>query len=735
MKLLYRVLVSSLLLLYPTSSAFAQDAQWQWTTPTEGTANVMEEEVEVPDMTVLINEVLPFPAADSQEYIELYNYGSEEISLKGWTLSDKSSVIHIFSDQDTVVAGGYMLLRGDFSLNQTSDEEVHLVSPTKEILDTFAYAKGQAVKGVSLSRMCDVYELRFCEVIESELTPGAVNKKISLNVSASLPEGLVAFGSKLELTSNNPDAKIFYSFSPDAPLSEALEYTKSISLLRDSTIYFFAAHEGQSSSIQSVSYSIEREQDTNLWLNEVFVSAEGNSWVEIHNTGKSLLDISNYSLRVEDADSKEHTLSFPKGASIYPTRYYVLTLPEDLAVQGGAIVLLSPENKQIGNVEIPSSLKGASMALTQFTDRHNVLNEVDKLYAQTDFPTKNKANIIAKVPTTDKDGDLLTEKEETELATDPEKFDTNKNQLPDFFDKGKEIASNSQKFLYKSLLSKLLFVETVWKDNTVAIKGKTLPYMGISIRTKEFKEEIGADAKGEFNFDFSVDKDEVFMAFVLTDQSGVSSFEIGPIKAEKPVPFGDRISKGQVIISAALPNPEGADTKDKEWVELKNTTKSPLTFIPTLQLGTTKKTLSAITLESSVPYRIYATDLGAAIPNSGDLALLQGTLEIDRVEYQDAKDGEILSFAAGTSVKVSSKSDKNTGKAVVKKLSTVSTLLSFPALAEVHVPSIEAVAFSTNHIPVIPKVPVDVQNPEKSYAIGLFIAMLVSSIGSFIWKW
>lgn len=735
MKLLYRVLVSSLLLLYPTSSVLAQEAQWQWTTPTEGTANIMEDEVEVPEMTVLINEVLPFPPANAQEYIELYNYGPERISLEGWTLSDKSGGIHKFSDQDAVGAGEYMVLRGNFSLNQTSDEEIHLMSPGKEISDTFAYTKGQAIKGVSLNRMCDVYELRFCEVIEGELTPGAKNKKVSLGVSASLPAGVVPFGAKVELTSNNSDAKIFYSFSPDTPLSEALEYTKGISLLRDSTLYFFAAHEGQSSPLQSVTYTIEREQSTNLWLNEVFVSSDTSSWVEIHSTNKTVLDMSNYTLVVEDVNKTEHTLAFPKGAVIYPTRYYVLTIPESIQFQGATVSLLSPESKQLGTIELPNSMKGASVAMTQFTDRYNVLNEVDKQYVQTDIPTKNKANVIAKLSSADKDGDLLTEKEETELATDPEKFDTNANQLPDFFDKGKEIASHSQQFLYKALLSKLLFVETSRKDQTVSIRGKTLPYMGITIRTGEFEEGISADSKGKFGFDFSVEKEEVFIAFVLTDQNGISSFEIGPIKAEKPVAFGDRLSKGQIIISAALPNPEGADARDKEWIELKNTTKNSLTFIPTLQLGTTKKTLSAMTLEAAKPYRIYAADLGTTIPNSGSITLLQGSVEIDTVEYKGAKEGEILLFAAGASVKVSSKSDTNTGAAIVKKQSTLASLLSFPTLAELHIPAIEAVEFSLKDISAVPKVPVEEKSPEKAYAIALFITMLISSVGSFIWKW
>lgn len=68
---------------------------------------------------VVINEVYydvaPDKGLDSgDEWIELYNAGGTDISLKDWTISDNTTTVTIHADK-TIVAGGFALVSKDHS--------------------------------------------------------------------------------------------------------------------------------------------------------------------------------------------------------------------------------------------------------------------------------------------------------------------------------------------------------------------------------------------------------------------------------------------------------------------------------------------------------------------------------------------------------------------------------------------------------------------------------------------
>ena len=93
--------------------------------------------------TVRINEILPNPS-DSEEFIELFNFGEKDIDLKHWVLHDASKTgKHIFKESAVIKAQSYLtLLRSAFSfaLNNGS-ETVTLTDPQGAVIDTVAYAK------------------------------------------------------------------------------------------------------------------------------------------------------------------------------------------------------------------------------------------------------------------------------------------------------------------------------------------------------------------------------------------------------------------------------------------------------------------------------------------------------------------------------------------------------------------------------------------------------------------
>ncbi|EKE16005.1 MAG: Extracellular nuclease [uncultured bacterium] len=100
-----------------------------------------------------INEILPSPkGSDAEgEYVELYNFGSEEINLKGWKIkdrigeseNDKWKIIEIKEDL-IILAGEYLKIdrsRAKFSL--TNSDKIILLSPSDEEIDAVEYSEGK----------------------------------------------------------------------------------------------------------------------------------------------------------------------------------------------------------------------------------------------------------------------------------------------------------------------------------------------------------------------------------------------------------------------------------------------------------------------------------------------------------------------------------------------------------------------------------------------------------------
>ncbi len=120
----------------------------------------------------IINELLPNPKGDevAGEYIELFNPGTETISLQNWVLHDTSKTRFVFTDQQ-ITGGGYLLLPRSifkFSLNNTGNETVTLLRPDGSVASTISYADAKE----NFSYSFNSSDWRYTE----HLTPGTENK-------------------------------------------------------------------------------------------------------------------------------------------------------------------------------------------------------------------------------------------------------------------------------------------------------------------------------------------------------------------------------------------------------------------------------------------------------------------------------------------------------------------------------------------------------------------------------
>ncbi len=108
--------------------------------------------------SVIISEVYPSPQSGEEEWIELFNFSSEDIPLAGWILDDireGGSKPWVIPGDKIIPGSGYLLLtqaETGISFNNDGDE-VWLVSPGESIQVGEAY--GKVKKGKSLVTMTD----------------------------------------------------------------------------------------------------------------------------------------------------------------------------------------------------------------------------------------------------------------------------------------------------------------------------------------------------------------------------------------------------------------------------------------------------------------------------------------------------------------------------------------------------------------------------------------------------
>lgn len=151
----------------PRNSSFIDEAELE--------ACPKEEPATIPanySADIRINELLPDPDKDGEEYIELFNDSNEKIELGKWSLHDASkSGEYIFSSVDSVDAKDYFAIyKSDFkfALNNGGDESVTLFNPDGEVVFKVEY-KGSK-KGISYS--FDGEDWHWSKF----LTPGEENK-------------------------------------------------------------------------------------------------------------------------------------------------------------------------------------------------------------------------------------------------------------------------------------------------------------------------------------------------------------------------------------------------------------------------------------------------------------------------------------------------------------------------------------------------------------------------------
>ncbi|MCK4527688.1 Ig-like domain-containing protein, partial [candidate division WOR-3 bacterium] len=97
-------------------------------------------EIEAPTTPqVVINEFSSYN--NTGDWLELYNKGTSEVPLEGWSINDSMSEIHAFGADDNISAGGYRAVDVSTRLNQDTDT-IKLFNTSGAIVDQVTYGSG-----------------------------------------------------------------------------------------------------------------------------------------------------------------------------------------------------------------------------------------------------------------------------------------------------------------------------------------------------------------------------------------------------------------------------------------------------------------------------------------------------------------------------------------------------------------------------------------------------------------
>ncbi len=191
--------------------------KWQKSYVLGGTPGKKNSERIKYEKTIKVNEILPNPQGkeNKKEYIELYNFGKREINLKNWQLRDSSkNGQYVFLKNTVIKPGDYLVVYRSvfkFALNNAGREEVFLLNPNGELVDSIKYENAKENISYGFDRKNKKWRW------SNKLTPGKENifskiPKIKIKIDKKIYKNIYAdFNVKIKNIDKNK-TKISWNF-------------------------------------------------------------------------------------------------------------------------------------------------------------------------------------------------------------------------------------------------------------------------------------------------------------------------------------------------------------------------------------------------------------------------------------------------------------------------------------------------------------------------------------------
>ncbi len=236
----------------------------------------------------------------SCDWVELYNAGSADVNLKGYTLSDnpKKPRKHVIDCDAVIKTGGHIVilcndlgtgLNAGFKLSSDGGEEVVLSNPNEEIIDQVTtprlqddFSYGRLTDGASSWGIFDV------------ATPGQRNsnaKALAPTPVISPTAGFFTMSQKVSITCSDPSATIYYTTDGSTPSKSSKKYTAAFTVGKTTAVRAIAISSGcKDSRVATTTYFINDREMTlpvvslvtdnkNFYDNRIGIYVEGTNGV------------------------------------------------------------------------------------------------------------------------------------------------------------------------------------------------------------------------------------------------------------------------------------------------------------------------------------------------------------------------------------------------------------------------------------------------------------------------
>ena len=320
--------------------------------------------------TILINEIYPDPtgADNDDEFIELYNFGSQAVDLGDWKIKDNEKSYTISAN---IPAGGYLVLKRpdtEIALNNTAAESVVLVDAWGRQADKISYER--ALTGESYNRTADGWRWSYA------LTPGLKNvieepDAISLiwkilAPDSGEPDEVLKFSAVGSVDPRGGQLNYLWKFASGTEfVGPTAEYKFTTSGIFEMVLN--ASSTAGTSGNKKLSIKIGTGlsvQNALVGITEILPNPDGNDdneYIEVSNFGSSTVNLANWILRV---DTKQYEI--PIGTNIAPSSslvFYRLATKMALNNSGGKVSLLTPALDTVDFVKYDKAISGKSYSL------------------------------------------------------------------------------------------------------------------------------------------------------------------------------------------------------------------------------------------------------------------------------------------------------------------------------------------------------------------------------------